>query len=356
MLFLNLLKMICLSFLVGSAVLFGANKEYKIYGTESGQILYEIEGEGQLTQETNLTISGTARLRFKEWGAVALAEEKGTVMVVGAIRGKQTFRSLIKQEKDTAYYANYKTEKVLERKSSSKFIAHGESLTKGLKQTGTLHVNGWECEVWEGPGVKKCLYKGIPLLLEIQLYGMTYTKKASDISFDINLSEDQCVMPDFSVEEFGLIRGIGMTKNKKKPKEVIEVFRDILKGNFIAGQIDNNDTNQTHHKAKIEFINRLGQSIYKDQKVLLPKLLFDLEKSRECIHQAETPKEANECIRGMRDTKKEMGVKMPFIYFWNDEEKDMYLEQLDNEISNLKSRMSCISFAKNITELSACMK
>ena len=90
-----------------------ANKDFKIYEMESGQVLYELSGDGQLTQETNLSVSGKARLRFKEWGAVALVEERGAVSAVGAIREKQTFRSLVKQEKDTTLHAYYKTEKVL---------------------------------------------------------------------------------------------------------------------------------------------------------------------------------------------------------------------------------------------------
>lgn len=356
--FLNLFKIICLSFFVAVIAALGADKDFKIYEAESGQVLYEMSGGGQLTQETNLTISGKARLRFKEWGTVALVEERGAAAAVGAIRDKQAFRSLVKQEKDTTLYANYKTEKVLERKSSSTYSVHGETQTKGLEKTGTMNIAGLVCDVWEGSGIKKCLYRGVPLLLEIQLHGITYTKKASDVNFDINISDDKCMMPDFSVEEFGLIRGVGMTKNKRKPKEVIEVFKDISKGNFVINRmdIDTNDTNQSNDKAKIEFLNRLGQSIYENQKELLPQLLLNLEKSRECMQRAESLKEANECIRELRDIKKEMGIKMPFVLFWNDEEENAYLEQLDDEISNLKSRMSCVSRAKNITELSGCMK
>lgn len=353
---LNLFKIICFTFLALTVAALSANKDFKIYEMESGQVLYELSGDGQLTQETNLSVSGKARLRFKEWGAVALVEERGAVSAVGAIREKQTFRSLVKQEKDTTLHAYYKTEKVLERKSSSKYSVHGEAQTRNLKKTGTMDIAGLQCDVWEGSGVKKCLYEGVPLLFEIRLHGIVYTKKASDVNFDINISDDKCMVPDFSIEEFGLIRGIGMTKNKRKPKEVIEIFKDILKGNFVASGIDVNDTNQSSDKAKIEFLNRLGQSIHENQKERLPQLLLSLEKSRECIQRVDSLREANECIRELRAIKKEMGEKMPFIYFWNDKEENAHLEKMDEEISNLKSRMSCISRAQNITELSACMK
>ena len=69
-------------FLVGGVTLLHAEIVTHPYEVESGMVLYEISGGTQLTPETNLTIKGKAKLRFKDWGEVKLeeleTETKGT--------------------------------------------------------------------------------------------------------------------------------------------------------------------------------------------------------------------------------------------------------------------------------------
>ena len=61
-------------FLVGGVTLLHAEIVTHPYEVESGMVLYEISGGTQLTPETNLTIKGKAKLRFKDWGEVKLEE------------------------------------------------------------------------------------------------------------------------------------------------------------------------------------------------------------------------------------------------------------------------------------------
>ena len=83
------LKIILLSTCVGSIVLLNAEVVSHPFEVESGMVIYEISGGTQLTPETNLSISGNAKLRFKEWGDIRLEEENGMVLTTGAIKHKQ---------------------------------------------------------------------------------------------------------------------------------------------------------------------------------------------------------------------------------------------------------------------------
>lgn len=340
-------------------VLYAENEKIcKVYEIQSGEVIYEISGESPLTSETNLSIAGEGRLRFKEWGDVVLLEEKGEISIQGALKDRQVFQRLIKQEQDITQNADYKTQKVLERKTSDRNIVFGENTKDGLKQTGDMNITGLKCEVWEGPGIKKCLYKGMPLLIEIDLYGIRYSKKALEVKLDINASEEECSMPDFPVEEFGLIKNSVKTKNKEKSKKIFEILKDISRGqNF--GMVDSNETNETNEsmdKVKTEFINQFAQSIFEHQKKRLPELLGALKKSRECIERAEHAEEANACLDESEAIKKELGMQTSYANFWDDNQTHAYGKKLDDEIFDLESRMSCIGRAQNIIELSACMK
>jgi hypothetical protein len=193
------LKMIVL---VGGVVsLLHAEGTGKPFDVESGMIIYEISGGGQLTPETKLKIKGKAKLRFKDWGEVKLEEESGVVQTRGAIKHKQHVRRLEKQTKDTVITADYENEQLLERKKGSTDI-NGHDETAFLTPKGQERVAGILCDIWEGPGVKKCIYKNIVLKLESHVLDIFYVKEATKVLFDITTSVEECEVPDYPVHEF----------------------------------------------------------------------------------------------------------------------------------------------------------
>ena len=82
--------------LFGVGTLLHAEVSTQPFDVESGMVYYEIRGGAQLTPETNLSIKGEAKLRFKEWGEVKLEEESGIVVTTGAIKHKQHVKSNVK--------------------------------------------------------------------------------------------------------------------------------------------------------------------------------------------------------------------------------------------------------------------
>lgn len=340
--------------LVVSASLLQAEGMGKPFDVESGMIIYEIRGGGQLTLETNLSIKGKAKLRFKDWGEVKLEEESGVVHTKGAIKHKQHVKRLEKQTKDTVITADYENEQLLERKkSSTDIIGHDE--TASLTQKGQESVAGILCDVWEGPGVKKCIYKNIVLKLESHVLDVSYVKEAREAVFDINTSTDECEVPDYPVHEFALFKDDIKTKNVYKVENFCKVLKDIAVDvsedniTFISGNMDDDE--------RKKFINHIARDIYERQMELLPALLQSLKETRACLQTGDNPFEANQCIESFNRMKDQLGTKEDaYIILWDEKRKNTLLDKIEEELIDLESRMPCVKRAKNITDLSDCMK
>ncbi len=324
------------------------------FEVESGMVLYEISGGTQLTPETNLSIQGKATLRFKDWGEVKLEEESGVVVTTGALKHKQQIKRFVKHTKDTVITADYANEQLLERKKSS-YDIRMEDETASLTKTGKERVAGILCEVWEGASVKKCIYKNIVLKSECQIFDILYVKEATKAMFDSNSSDETYAVPDFPVHEFALFKDNIKTKNTRKA----ESFYKILK----EAALDVRDLNTSYSSRNIseeertKFMNHIAKDVYKRQKKLLPKLLKSMKKTRECLQTVEDASSANQCMEYVSQMKAQTGrEKDDEILFWDEKQKDISLDKIEDELIELQSRIPCVNRAKNITDLSGCMK
>jgi hypothetical protein len=81
-----------------------------------------------------------------------------------------------------------------------------------------------------------------------------------------------------------------------------------------------------------------------------------MKRARECLQGADDSIEANVCIEELNIFKAKM-VKEDknHIDTWNKKEKNRILDEFDENIAVLESRMKCIRAAKNISDLSSCM-
>ena len=348
------MKTILLSVCVGGVTLLHAEPVSHPFGVESGLVIYEISGGAQLTAETNLSIKGEGKLRFKEWGEVRLEEEGGMVLTTGAIKHKQYVKRLEKQTKDAVITADYKNEQLLERKKV-KGNEEDTDETHGLMKKGQESVAGVLCDIWEGPGIKKCIYKGIVLKSESHVFDISYVKVATKALFDINTSDEKCKVPDYPMQKFALFKDKIKTKNQYKVDNFCKVLKDAaneLKDNNISYH-SNNIKNEKRQK----FINHISEDIYKRQKELLPALLLSMQKMRECLQTGENPFEANQCIESFSRMKAQLGTEEDdYIILWDDKRKSDLLDKIEDELIDLQSRIPCVNRAKNITDLSACMK
>lgn len=345
------IKTILVATCIGSATLLQAEVGTHPFDVESGMVLYEISGGAQLTPETNLSIKGNAKLRFKEWGEIKLEEESGVVLTTGAIKHKQHVKRFEKQTKDTVITADFENEQLLERKKGS----NGHDETASLVKKGQENVAGILCDVWEGTSIKKCIYKNIVLKLESHVLDVSYVKVATKAVFDINTSDEECAVPDYPVQEFALIKDNIKTKNTYKAENFCKILKEA--------DFDFNEDNRSYGTSKIsdkerkKFINYIAKDIYERQKELLPNLLQSLRETRACLQTGEDPFSANECIEHFSRMKALLGTEQDdYIILWDEKRKNILLDKIEDELIDLQSRIPCVKRSKNITDLSACMK
>ena len=316
--------------------------EYKL---KSGKVIYSIIGGGTLAPDLNLTIVGEGKLRFREWGKVALVEEQTEESTSGAFRYIEKFTKCIKYDKRQQFDVDYDQKIILERP-----IPKGrglEDLTAGMSPHGKDVIAGRECEVWAREGVRVCLYKGIPLLIEKELFGIYYEKKALWVEENTDVATEQCSIPGFPVQKIALFKT--SIKQKNGAKEISKHLSNIL--DEISGKSSINIK-----KRKQYYLNRLGEHIFAGQKALLPEMLESMKRARECLQGADDSLEANDCIEEINAFKARM-VKEDEnnIDTWDTTAKNRILDEFDENIAVLESRMKCIRAAKNISDLSSCM-
>lgn len=344
---------LCLG-MVGTVSLHAAVTTYP-FEVESGMVLYEIHGGAQLTPETNLTIRGNAKLRFKEWGEVKLEEESGVVETTGAIKHQQQVKRFEKQTKDRVITADYKNEQLFERKKSASDI-NGYDETASLTKTGQEYVAGFLCDVWEGKGLKKCMYNNIVLKLESHILNVTYKRVATKAVFNIDTSANkECAAPDYPIHEFALFKDNIKTKNRYKTENFCKILKD--KSFDINAHNISYSSSGLGDKQRKKFINHMAKDIYKRQKKLLPRLLYALKKTRACLQTGENPFASNQCIENFSRIKELLGTQEDvYSILWDEKQKYTLLDKIEDDLIDLQSRIPCINRAKNITDLSACMK
>jgi len=316
-----------------------ANPNKHIYDVESAVIEYKITGGVAFTPETNLSIKGTAALRFKEWGKTKIDREDGFLLLTGAMEHKESVRYFLKQTNDNIVTVDYLNEQLIEGKTTSKDTKDNE--IKNFKLLRKEIVAGYECEVWGASGVEKCLYKGVVLKLESNIYNTNYIKEATSAVFDTNISEIDFALPDYPRHKIGLLQ-------EYKKGQKIHTSHEFSYGV---------EKNASEEESKTNFLNHLGRDIYSQQKKILPKSLLMMKKTRECLQGLDNPFEDNVCMENFSDMTLHLGTnKYKYLSLWDEENKEKLLDNIENDVLALQSKIPCIKRAKNIIDLSICMK
>lgn len=355
MLDLNKIISAFLFFCLGSTVLFSSKINHKKFDIETGMVLYTISGGGKLTDDVNLTIKGKGKLRFKDWGVVALIEEDLEEITSGAIKNIDKVQRCKKLEDKQQLDVDFENKKILERKMpKGNFQTY---ITKDLVKKGQEEIAGYTCDIWEGYGVRKCIYKGIPLLVENYLLGVYYQKKATQVTFNIDSTASACSIPNYPVEKFALFKTSIKTKTEKLPKElskILEIVSEDMNKELINSKIS--EDNITPEQKRV-WLDKIGQNIFEKQKEFLPQFLLSMKQTRVCLQQADNWIKANPCVENLIRLKAELTKdKNNNIEQWKGEEKDKILDQFDENIFLLESQMKCIRSSQNMTDLSTCMK
>ncbi len=228
-----------------------------------------------------------------------------------------------------------------------------EYLTKDLVKTGQEEILGVTCDMWEGVGVRKCIYKGIPLLVEHYLLGTYYRKKASSIEFDIDTKAANCSIPNYPIQKFALFKTNSKKSSQEFSKVLLNVNKEMQKELSVAKIKDDNFPPEQ----KRVWLDKIGQNIFEKEKLFLPQFLLSMKKARVCLTQAENWIEANTCVEDVVQLKAQLTKdRENSIEQWKGEEKEKVLTDFDEHIALLETRMKCIRGSQNMTDLSTCMK
>ena len=344
-------KTIGLFFILGFVLLFANTAEEKKFHIKTGVVHYNISGGGQFTKEVNLSIKGNTKFHFKDWGSVMLVEEKFEEIVTGAVNNINKVHHFSKLENKQLLDVDFKNHKIL-KKTIPKGNSKSDS-TKDLVQNGQEEIAGHTCDVWEGYGVKKCIYKGVPLLVENYLLGIYYQKKATQISFNVDINITDNALPKYPIDNFTILK----VKSKKVPNELSKILKSVSLE--IRKELKNKNISEdslSENQRRI-YLDKISQNIFTEQKELLPKFLLSMKKARVCLHGVNALTDANLCIKDVVNLKVGFSSTAKYsITQWSDEKKNKLIDIFDENIFLLESKMKCIRSTKNLTDLSNCMK
>ena len=345
--------MTILCVILGVTHILYAEVDVHYYDVKQGLVEYEILGGAQLTNETNLNIQGTSKLRFKNWGNTRQEEDHGVVVTKGAINYVQEVKRLEKHIDGKVFAVDYANEQIIEH-PEGKIVPSQIKETEGLLHRGQDVVAGILCSIWIGPSVKKCIYKGVVLKQESDVLGVSYVKQATKAAFDINATGDQCVLPNFPKNTFGLFKDNIKTKKASAPENVCKVFKDVIHEVDAKNKSYEPNKNLDTKKRK-KFINKIAKGIFEKQQEILPALLMAMKKSRECLQLANDIFETEQCISTYDREKNALDIEEDdYVVYGNNNQKP--LDAIEDAIIDLEPRMACVKRAKNFIDISSCMK
>jgi hypothetical protein len=326
--------------------------EEKVYGVPHAEILYTISGGGALSEDVNLTLEGSGKRRFKGWGETELYETHIVEHTVGTLNDIHCKDHCEKREKTEILEVDFKNKKIMKH-PLPKEKPH-KYTTVGMRRIGQQMVANVVCDMWEGKGVKRCFYKGIPVFTEYNALGFFYQEEATDVQLDINRSEtSKCTLPPYPKQKFSLYTNSFKTKNSKKiPDAFSERLLTVIA--YLKKKKVEEDALLPNERKGLKEI--MAEPVFRNQKYLLPKLLETMKKTRICLSQSRSTEEANHCLDEMITIKSCLTDSThKRIASW-ETSRDEVLEKFEHHITRLQSKMMCIRSAKLFSDLSACMR
>ena len=181
------------------------NAETKRYGIKSGILEYAISGGGNM-MGIETKIEGKSKTVFKEWGNVELHEETTKSVIMG--REEQSHQTT-KIDAGKVYVVDYEQKSIVQYDPSMLMESEHKELAKSAKEmmlsmgatkTGEETIHDYPCEVWETKHMKLWLHKGVMLKSNVRVMGSTHTTEATNIQFNISISDDDLKLPDFPIK------------------------------------------------------------------------------------------------------------------------------------------------------------
>jgi len=351
-----------LLWLIGDIAL--AKEQFKRYPFKSGMILYDIQTVGVSSGLTTRTV-GVSKLVFDDWGAKELKEEDATEIQSGDFNEEIPRHTMSRIDYGTVYIVDFDENVTYQTRDKAMDLAIAQGIDMSdeslqilremnATQAGTEQVAGLNCEVWKSGDQTICLYKGIPLKITIEAPGFTSSRIAQLVQLDRPIDDREFALPGFAV-----VVDEGYTSNRAASVNTADYMEAItaLQHKIKAMGIDPNDDNITLTKEQEEeVINTLGANYLQKQKRLLPKLMVALKGARECMNHSENGTEAASCIKAVNRINEELGDQTSNYDYrgWNAQKKALIIKDIDQEISDLKVTIDCVTKHDKTTEVIEC--
>ncbi len=189
----------------------------KRYDLKSGIVKYKTNISGKVMGST-IKGSGTEELYFKNWGAVELKKrDEKKVTHINIFGQKKTEvdeeHTINKLDNGKSYNVDVKNKviyvtrdpamEMMKTFNNGNVVNPGEEMLKSMggKKVGTEKILGYNCEVWEIPGGKQWIYKGLPLKLQMTVMGITTTNEATQAKFNTSVPDKYFKLPDYPVQQ-----------------------------------------------------------------------------------------------------------------------------------------------------------
>jgi hypothetical protein len=189
----------------------------KRYMVSSGIVKYKTKISGKMMGST-VDGNGIEELYFKDWGALELKKtDNKQVTHINIFGQKKTeveeTHTIDKLDNGKSYSVDTKNKIIYVKRDPAiemiKNFGDGDIADAGIKmlesmggkKIGKEKILGYDCDVWQIPGGKQWIYKGIPLKLEMNMMGITTTTVATEAKFNINVPDKYFSLPDYPVQQ-----------------------------------------------------------------------------------------------------------------------------------------------------------
>ncbi len=252
----------------------------KRYNLKSGIVKYKTSINGKMMGSV-ITGSGTKDLYFKDWGSKELQREDTKQITKINILGQkktevQETHNINKLDNGKSYTVDTKNKLIYLRRDPSmemvKMFNQGDAEevgkkmleSMGGKQIGTGKVLGYTCEVWQVPGGKQWIYKGLPLKLDMNLMGIHTVQEATEAKFNTDVPDKYFELPNYPIKEeegymsdkeYNAEKAETQKKVQKMANMSFEEYKQMLKQNDPeASQMSEQDI-----KASYEMMKKMAQ-------------------------------------------------------------------------------------------------
>jgi hypothetical protein len=189
----------------------------KRYLVKSGIILYKTSTTGKVMGST-ISGSGTEEIYFKDWGAVELKKSDNKKVTKMNIFGQKKTdvveeHTINKLDNGKSYSVDTNNKVIYLRRDPAmemmKTFNGGDVVDPGKKMLesmggkiiGKEKILGYTCDLWEIPGGKQWIYKGLPLKLEMTVMGVTSKTEATSAKFNVAVPDKYFELPDYPIQK-----------------------------------------------------------------------------------------------------------------------------------------------------------